>query len=140
MRASMEAGLAFSNASLGAVHALAHSLGGWANAPHGECNAALLRAVVEFNWPEAGGRYLELAERAGLAAPGKADKEGLLKTLDRLIAESGLEEGLGIDIPLEDIGQMAVRALSDPCMLTNPRACTQKDLEKLYEKALSGKA
>lgn len=47
--ASLQAGLAFSNASLGAVHALAHSLGGFLDMPHGECNALLLEHVVRFN-------------------------------------------------------------------------------------------
>lgn len=49
MLASLEAGLAFSNASLGAVHAMAHSLGGYLDLPHGECNVLLLDHVVAFN-------------------------------------------------------------------------------------------
>ncbi len=49
--ASLQAGLAFSNASLGAVHAMAHSLGGLLDLPHGECNALLLDHVVNFNYP-----------------------------------------------------------------------------------------
>ena len=57
MFASMEAGLAFSNASLGAVHALAHSLGGLLDMPHGECNAVLLNHVIEYNFKSAPDRY-----------------------------------------------------------------------------------
>lgn len=48
--ASLEAGLAFSNAILGAVHSMAHSLGGFLDLPHGECNALLLNHVVNFNY------------------------------------------------------------------------------------------
>ncbi len=50
MLGSMQAGLAFSNASLGAVHAMAHSLGGYKDLPHGECNAMLLPHVIDFNY------------------------------------------------------------------------------------------
>ncbi|MBN2111384.1 MAG: iron-containing alcohol dehydrogenase [Methanosarcinaceae archaeon] len=51
MLGSMYAGLAFSNASLGLVHSMAHSLGGYLDSPHGECNAQLLEHVVAFNYP-----------------------------------------------------------------------------------------
>jgi Alcohol dehydrogenase, class IV len=50
MLASLHAGLAFSNASLGVVHALSHSLGGLLDLPHGECNSLLLRHGVEANY------------------------------------------------------------------------------------------
>ena len=49
MLGSMKAGLAFSNAILGAVHAMAHSLGGYLDLPHGECNAMLLEHVINYN-------------------------------------------------------------------------------------------
>jgi alcohol dehydrogenase class IV len=53
MLASLEAGLAFSNASLGAAHAMAHSLGGLLDLPHGQCNAMILDGVVDFNYGQA---------------------------------------------------------------------------------------
>jgi len=54
MMASLMAGLAFSNASLGLVHAMAHSLGGALGLPHGECNAILLEHVVRYNFSATG--------------------------------------------------------------------------------------
>ncbi len=57
MLASLEAGLAFSNASLGAVHAIAHSLGGLLDLPHGECNTLLLDVVIHCNYAAAAERY-----------------------------------------------------------------------------------
>jgi alcohol dehydrogenase class IV len=60
MLGSLEAGLAFSNASLGAVHAMAHSLGGYLDLPHGECNAMLLQHVAAFNYQSASERYEEV--------------------------------------------------------------------------------
>jgi alcohol dehydrogenase class IV len=50
LQASLQAGLAFSNASLGAVHALAHSLGGLLDLPHGQCNSILLEHVIALNY------------------------------------------------------------------------------------------
>ena len=66
MLASLHAGLAFSNASLGAVHAMAHSLGGLLDLAHGECNAMLVHHVLEFNAPAVGERYPDLCQAMGL--------------------------------------------------------------------------
>lgn len=51
------AGMAFNNASLGYVHAMAHQLGGFYNLPHGVCNAILLPHVCEFNLIACPDRY-----------------------------------------------------------------------------------
>ncbi len=66
MLGSLHAGLAFSNASLGAVHAMAHSLGGYLDLPHGECNALLLEHVVAFNFDAASKRYRLIGKAMGL--------------------------------------------------------------------------
>jgi alcohol dehydrogenase class IV len=65
MLASLHAGLAFSNASLGLVHAMAHSLGGLMDLPHGECNALLLEYVVDYNFSSDPARYLKIAKTMG---------------------------------------------------------------------------
>src|SRR5208283_2588998 len=66
MLGSLEAGLAFSNASLGAVHAMSHSLGGLLDLPHGQCNAMLLDGVVDFNYGHAEQRYRDAAAALGI--------------------------------------------------------------------------
>ena len=60
------AGLAFSNASLGIVHAMAHSLGGQYDLPHGECNALLLESAIEFNFPACPEKYLDIGRSLGI--------------------------------------------------------------------------
>ena len=70
MLASLEAGLAFSNASLGAVHALAHSLGGLLDLPHGECNTLLLDVVMRYNYEAAAERYDRIGEIFNVAPGG----------------------------------------------------------------------
>ena len=84
MLGSLHAGIAFSNASLGATHAMAHSLGGLLDLAHGECNAALLDHVVEFNFPAAGERYRQIGKAMGLKLGKMALKEGKADILHKV--------------------------------------------------------
>jgi alcohol dehydrogenase class IV len=139
MLASLEAGLAFSNASLGCVHAVAHSLGGYLDLPHGECNASLLPHVVDFNFDAAPERYRKLGEALGQdfrgLTAGQAKKrlvESLMELrrqvgIDGLLGQRGLTSG---DIPV-----LAGKAMRDPCNATNPRTPTQRDLEVILEES-----
>ncbi|MEQ8173896.1 MAG: alcohol dehydrogenase-like regulatory protein ErcA [Syntrophomonadaceae bacterium] len=138
MRGSMLAGLAFSNAILGAVHAMAHSLGGLLDLPHGECNAILLRHVIAFNYDEAADRYQRIARAMGL--PGgdeKQVKKGLLDAIYRLQTAVGITRTLGeLGVKPGDVPQLAKNAIMDACMATNPRGAGQRDIEVVYEEAL----
>ncbi len=140
MLASLEAGLAFSNASLGAVHALAHSLGGLLDLAHGECNAVLLGPVIAYNFGSASARYRLVAEQLGLDT-GKLSDAGVLSML--LDDISALKESVGISVGLgergmteKDFSRLAQNALHDPCMVTNPRIPEQRELEALYAGAI----
>ena len=90
MLGSLHAGLAFSNASLGAVHAMAHSLGGFLDLPHGECNAVLLRHIIDYNFDWASDRYETICQAMGIDCyhQDKAKiKEKLLEKIDKLNAQ-----------------------------------------------------
>ena len=136
------AGIAFNNASLGYVHALAHQLGGKYNLPHGLANGMLLCAVVSFNIPAAPEKYAAVAAAMGLSLPDKkaatVEREHLpaLKTLLRRVnIPIGLQTVKGLqenDIPL-----LAANALLDVCALTNPRQASAAELETLLRLALS---
>lgn len=138
--ASLQAGLAFSNASLGAVHAMAHSLGGLLDLPHGECNALLLNHVVDYNYSEATERYVKIGEAMGLDTrniSGQSAKNSILNKINDLKIEVGITKTLGQrGATLADIPILAQKALKDPCMVTNPRNPTQRDIEVIYEEAL----
>ena len=138
--ASLQAGLAFSNASLGAVHAMAHSLGGLLDLPHGECNALLLDHVVNYNFATASDRYQKIGEAMGLATanvPAQEIKKAVLARIRHLKQEVGITKTLGQQgTSLADIPTLAQKALKDPCMVTNPRVPTQRDIEVIYEEAL----
>ena len=138
--ASLDAGLAFSNAILGAVHGMAHSLGGSLDLPHGECNAILLGPVIAFNFPSAPRRYRKVARALGCAVEGLPDDEVLdmlLGAVKTLRAEVALNRNLGeLGVTRADIPRLAELAMLDPCILTNPRKPAQADIEAIYEAAL----
>ncbi|MBU1564687.1 MAG: iron-containing alcohol dehydrogenase [Proteobacteria bacterium] len=138
--ASLQAGLAFSNASLGAVHAMAHSLGGLLDLPHGECNALLLDHVINYNFPDAAERYLKIGEAMGLDVRHLSineAKNAIIYKIRQLKQKVGIKKTLGQQgASLTDIPHLARKALKDPCMVTNPRVPNQRDIEVIYEEAL----
>lgn len=138
--ASLQAGLAFSNASLGAVHAMAHSLGGLLDLPHGECNALLLDHVVNYNFPDAAERYGKIGEAMGLEIRHPVTQDTAKVIIDKiqlLKRDVGIIKTLGQQgATLADIPTLARKALKDPCMVTNPRTPSQRDIEVIYEEAL----
>ncbi len=140
MLASLYAGLAFSNASLGCVHSLAHSLGGYLDLPHGECNAILLPHVVDFNFDAASNRYLKIAEIFNISKSGKTTNEIKKHLIEYLL---NFKHQLGIQTSLKDKGvradyitPIAAKAINDPCNATNPKPPVKKDLEAICKEAL----
>jgi len=140
MLGSLHAGLAFSNASLGAVHAMAHSLGGLLSLPHGQCNAILLRHVVGYNFDAAAERYFRIGEAMGLQLQGmtpEEKKKTILGEFKRLQKSAGVDATLRhLGITRKDIPRLAENAMQDACMVTNPRKPDQSDIEAIYEQAI----
>jgi alcohol dehydrogenase len=135
MLASLHAGLAFSNASLGLVHAMAHSLGGLKDLPHGECNALLLEYVVDFNFSSEPERYLKIAKTLGFNDLN--DKYGLINGIVNLKIETGVNRTLKeIGVEEKDIPELAQRAMQDPCIATNPVIPKKIDVEEIFKNAL----
>jgi len=140
MLASLYAGMAFSNASLGAAHAMAHSLGGLMDAAHGDCNAVLLQHVIDFNFDEVPERFERIGRAIGLELHGMPldeQKSNILNELRILLKTVGMDKSLRqVGLKRDDIPELARKALEDPCMLTNPRRPDQHDIEGIYERAL----
>ena len=140
MLGSLEAGLAFSNASLGAVHAMAHSLGGLLDLPHGQCNAMLLDSVVDFNYGYAEQRYRDAAAAMGIEVggiPSGEIRKRLVAEIRRLREAAGLGDTLSrCGIHRTEVHELAEIALNDPCVVTNPRRPSQRDIEVIYEESL----
>ena len=140
MLGSMKAGLAFSNAILGAVHAMSHSLGGYLDLPHGLCNSILLEHVIDFNYASAEDRFKVIADTVGIDTRGmdrKTIKQRLLHDVQALKKEVGLTQRLKeAGVSSSDIPMLSKQALKDPCILTNPRKSNKRDVEVVYEEAL----
>lgn len=140
MLASLYAGLAFSNASLGSIHAMSHSLGGYLDLAHGECNAILLPHVVDYNYSSAAPKYKTITEKVGISTAGLSDKEikhSLINYLFDLRSQLGItatlsKKGVTSDI----IFALSEKAIKDPCNATNPRAPIAEDLSAIYKEAL----
>ncbi|MGD9780135.1 MAG: iron-containing alcohol dehydrogenase, partial [Methanomethylovorans sp.] len=138
MLGSMYAGLAFSNASLGLVHAMAHSLGGYLDSPHGECNAQLLEHVVAFNYSQVPDKYRALETAMSGKRPSKNNgPDGLILKLRNMKDQLSIKQGLyNMGVREEDIEFLSQNAFLDPCLATNPRSATIEDIESLYHAAL----
>ena len=133
------AGMAFNNASLGYVHAMAHQLGGMFDLPHGVCNAVLLPHVQEYNAQVAAGRLRDIAKFMGADVEGLSEQEGARKAID-LIKElskdveipSGLDE---LKVPEDAFDELATNALKDACGLTNPKQATHEEIVAIFKAA-----
>ncbi|KEA61908.1 Alcohol dehydrogenase [Marinobacterium lacunae] len=140
MLGSMKAGLAFSNAILGAVHAMSHSLGGYLDLPHGLCNAMLVEHVIDYNYTSAQERFAVIAQTMGIDTRGLTSKQiqkRLHNHVTALKRDVGLKSTLGkYGVNVSDIPYLSANAIKDPCILTNPRRSNLRDVETVYEEAL----
>lgn len=140
MLASLYAGLAFSNASLGCVHSLAHSLGGYLDLAHGECNAILLPHVVDYNFDAAKEKYYYISEVFDINTNKLTATEVKRELMLELIE---INKQIGITATLRQKGVssdlipiLANKAIKDPCNATNPVPPVKKDLEIIYSSAM----
>ncbi|MGW5431558.1 iron-containing alcohol dehydrogenase [Streptomyces sp. NPDC004059] len=139
-QAALEAGMAFTNAILGATHAMSHQVGGLLDAPHGVVNGVLLPHVIRFNaeaWPE---RFVALGAAAGLpvsGVPAQEVAEQLADLVRALADDVGVPKGLAsLGVAERDVPVLARTTLKDACMATNPRDVDVRDVETLFREAL----
>jgi len=134
------AGLAFANAPVAGVHALAYPLGGIHHLPHGLSNALMLRVVLQHNSEAARELYAELAPILVPECEGQGSQArcaALIDRLDKLVAESGLKPRLrDHGIPEGDIPMLAKEAMRQQRLLVNnPCPIEEEDARRLYEAA-----
>jgi alcohol dehydrogenase len=134
------AGMAFNNASLGYVHAMAHQLGGFYNLPHGVCNAILLPAVESFNLNSNLKRFADIAVALGENIDGLSTRDAADKAIaaiKKLSADVGIPAGLTeLGVKEQDFEVMAGNAMKDACGATNPRIPTLKDVIAIFAAAM----
>ena len=137
--ASLQAGLAFSNAILGAVHAMSHAVGGKYYLLHGDVNSILLPHVMEYNLLANPKKFADIALFLGVDTRGMPHMEAGKKAIEyvkQLTADIGAPQRLSdIGVEKEEIRKMSLVALHDACMITNPRDITVEDIEEIFRKA-----
>ena len=137
-RASLHAGMAFSNSLLGIGHALSHPIGGLYDANHGSVNAALLPEVLMYDFPVVADKIPEMARAMGFQAKGDSagaremTYESIMKMLEVGGAPSSLQE---LGVRKEDLPLLAQRAIKDICVMTSPRETDEEDLLALLQRA-----
>ena len=148
---SLFAGIAFSFARLGNVHAMSHPISAYFDVPHGVANAVLLPVIAEYNALADHGRYFKIFN---YISPFKVDagefEPGLLPgAIRELCGEIGIPNGIVEAVnnasrngPVsreaieEKIEAMAADAMKSGNIAVNPRASRQSDIEVLYRRAL----
>ncbi|GAB7015208.1 iron-containing alcohol dehydrogenase [Methanogenium cariaci] len=134
------AGIAFNNASLGYVHAMAHQLGGFYNLPHGVCNAVLLPHVETFNKEAVPERFVVIAQAMGVDVSKMSRAEAAEAAIDgikKLAAEVGIPAGLAeLGAKEEDLNVLAENAMKDVCGATNPREADLAEIIGIYKSAM----
>ena len=137
---AMQAGQAFANAPVAAVHALAYPLGGHYHIPHGLSNSLVLPSVLAFNAPAASHLYAEIAELVvgkPLAGTDEAKTQALIDALREIIDDVALPATLSAaDVPEGDIEHLAQDAmLQQRLLVNNPRDVALDDARAIYRAA-----
>nr|AGS32789.1 1,3-propanediol dehydrogenase [uncultured bacterium] len=137
--ASLLAGMAFNNANLGYVHAMAHQLGGLYDMPHGVANAMPLPHVEKYNLISNPEKFADIAEFMGENIDGLSVMEAAEKAIDamfKLSADIGIPASLKeMGVKEEDFEYMAKMALKDGNAFSNPRKGNEKDIISIFKAA-----
>lgn len=129
------AGLAFSNAGLGMVHAMAHQLGGFYNTPHGVANAILLTHVMRFNASVCKNRYADVARALGINTYKMTADQASNAAIDYInnmayrikipkLSETAFQPA--------DVVTLSLHALEDTGMPENPKEASLIDVQKVF--------
>jgi alcohol dehydrogenase class IV len=136
------AGMAFANAPVAAVHALAYPLGSHFHLPHGLSNALVLVPVLEFNMTAAADLYAELAEQVVSRPAGTADERAqqFVGAMRDMLKRSGLPLCLrAAGVPPDQIELLAAEAMKQTRLLVNnPVELTIDDVRAIYRRAEGG--
>ena len=138
--AQFMAGMAFNNASLGYVHAMAHQLGGFYDLPHGVCNAILLPHVQNFNAQVCPERLTDIAQAMGVDVAKLTPEQGAqaaIEAIKSLSKDVNIPAGLqALDVKESDFDTLAANALKDACGLTNPIQANHEQIKGIFAAAM----
>jgi lactaldehyde reductase len=131
------AGMGFSNVGLGIVHSMAHPLGALYDTPHGVANAIILPTVMEYNAPNTGEKYREIARAMGVKGVDNMSVEEYRKAAIDAVKKLSVDVGIPTDlkeiVKEEDIPFLAQSAYDDACRPGNPRETSVEEITELYK-------
>jgi alcohol dehydrogenase len=133
------AGVAFSQARLGNVHAMSHPVGGHFNVPHGVANAIILPVVMSYNVPAAPAKFARIAAALGYRPTGDdaADAAAAETLVRRLSERVGIPPSLSaVKVPADGIPALVADAMKSGNIPINPRPTTALDMERLYRECM----
>ena len=134
------AGMGFSNVGLGIVHSMAHPLGALYDTPHGVANAIILPTVMEYNAPETGEKYRDIAKVMGVdgvdAMSLEEARKAAIDAVKQLSADVGIPADLKDIVKNEDIEFLSQSAFDDACRPGNPRDTSVEEIKELYLKLM----
>ena len=143
MLASTMAGAAFINADVGAVHAVAETVGVAYHIPHGVANSLFLAYVMEFNRPGNEAYYARIARRLGAARPGADDAENArcaVRFVEELIQRLEIPAFASFSgVDPADFEDLARRAAESPMSLDNRKTIGKGDYLRILQDAYQGK-
>jgi alcohol dehydrogenase len=138
--AQFMAGMAFNNASLGYVHAMAHQLGGFYDLPHGVCNAVLLPHVQRYNAQVCPERLSDIASCMGIDTSAMSAQQGAnaaITAIESLAQQVDIPAGLeSLGVKVKDIALLSDNALKDVCGLTNPKQASHEEISEIFRAAM----
>ena len=145
MLGALQAGIAFSNASVALVHGMSRPIGAYFHVPHGASNAALLGVVTEFSLIGNPARYANIAKAMGEDIAGRSDLEAArlaAKAIKELIRDIKIPSLKELGVEKEKLEQLAPRMAEDAIASgspgNNPRQATKEEIIELYRKAYEG--
>ncbi len=131
------AGMGFSNVGLGIVHSMAHPLGALYDTPHGIANAIILPTVMEYNAPNTGEKYRDIAVAMGVESVAdmtiEEARKAAIDAVKKLSEDVGIPSDLKEIVKVEDIPFLAQSAFDDACRPGNPRDTSVEEITALYE-------
>ena len=134
------AGMAFNNASLGYVHAIAHQMGGFYNLPHGVCNAILLPHVCRFNLVGREDRFADIAAYLGENTMGLSTRDAAelgIEAIVRMARDLNIPSGFAeLGAKEKDIPTLAANAMKDVTAATNPRKPKLEEVMEIIRQAM----
>ena len=134
------AGMGFSNVGLGIVHSMAHPLGALYDTPHGVANAIILPTVMEYNAPETGEKYRDIAKVMGVEDAYTMSLEDARRAAIDAVKQLSLDVGIPADlkeiVKAEDIDFLSQSAFDDACRPGNPRDTSVEEIKELYLKLM----